>query len=84
MNKRKNALVLALVGLSTSGLTTTLSAGEELAADLQTFESYLDVGYDQKYRPQFHFTSRKNPLNARSKNVKGTNKPTAKTMPGIA
>ncbi|MDP6630578.1 MAG: glycoside hydrolase family 32 protein [Kiritimatiellia bacterium] len=30
---------------------------------MQTFESYLDIGYDQKYRPQFHFTSRKNWLN---------------------
>ena len=30
---------------------------------MQTFESYLDIGYDQKHRPQFHFTSRKNWLN---------------------
>ena len=29
----------------------------------RTFASYKDVGYDQKYRPQFHFTSRKNWLN---------------------
>ncbi len=29
----------------------------------RTFESYLDVGYDQKYRAQFHFSSRKNWLN---------------------
>jgi len=29
----------------------------------RTFASYMDVGYDQKYRPQFHFTSRKNWLN---------------------
>jgi fructan beta-fructosidase len=27
------------------------------------FESYKDIGYNQKYRPQFHFTSRKNWLN---------------------
>ena len=63
MNLRKNILTLALIGLATSGLPGTLSAGEEPAADLQTFPSYLDVGYDQKYRPQFHFTSRKNWLN---------------------
>ena len=31
--------------------------------DMQTFPSYLDTGYDQKHRPQFHFTSRKNWLN---------------------
>ena len=30
---------------------------------MQTFESYLDTGYDQVHRPQFHFTSRKNWLN---------------------
>ena len=28
-----------------------------------TFDTYLDVGYDQPLRPQFHFTSRKNWLN---------------------
>jgi sucrose-6-phosphate hydrolase SacC (GH32 family) len=33
------------------------------AKDFQTFSSYSDVGYDQKLRPQFHFTSRKNWLN---------------------
>ncbi len=31
--------------------------------DMQTFESYLDADYNQKHRPQFHFTSRKNWLN---------------------
>ena len=31
--------------------------------DHRTFASYMDVGYDQKQRPQFHFTSRKNWLN---------------------
>ncbi|MBF0199186.1 MAG: hypothetical protein HQL32_15835, partial [Planctomycetes bacterium] len=28
-----------------------------------TFDTYGDVGYDQEYRPQIHFTSRKNWLN---------------------
>ena len=36
---------------------------EGSAPQIETFESYLDIGYNQKYRPQFHFTSRKNPLN---------------------
>ncbi|MEW4456386.1 glycoside hydrolase family 32 protein [Bremerella sp. JC817] len=31
--------------------------------NMQTFPSYGDVGYDQTYRPQFHFTSQKNWLN---------------------
>ncbi len=31
--------------------------------DWTTFPSYLEVGYDQPLRPQFHFTSRKNWLN---------------------
>ena len=31
--------------------------------EMQTFNSYMDVGYDQVLRPQFHFTSRKNWLN---------------------
>jgi len=35
----------------------------DINKSMQTFESYLDIGYDQKYRPQFHFTSRKNWLN---------------------
>lgn len=31
--------------------------------NLQTFPSYLEVEYDQAYRPQFHFTSRKHWMN---------------------
>ena len=31
--------------------------------NLQTFASYYEVGYDQTYRPQFHFTSLKHWLN---------------------
>ena len=55
--------------VATSAMLLSLFGPELLAdnvkpsEDLQTFPSYLDVGYDQKYRPQFHFTSRKNPLN---------------------
>jgi len=40
--------------------------GPSLAAEdskFQTFASYQDVGYDQPYRPMFHFTSRKNWIN---------------------
>ena len=63
MKKRKDTLLLALTGLITASLCSPLHAAEEPAQDMQTFPSYLDVGYDQKHRPQFHFTSRKNWLN---------------------
>ena len=63
MNKRINKLMLALIGLTTTGLSSSLSGAKESGQDMQTFPSYLDVGYDQKHRPQFHFTSRKNWLN---------------------
>ena len=36
---------------------------ERFNPECRTFSSYKDVGYDQKQRPQFHFTSRKNWLN---------------------
>ena len=39
---------------------TLLSAAE---SQFQTFPSYGDVGYDQPYRPKFHFTSLKNWIN---------------------
>jgi levanase/fructan beta-fructosidase len=42
-------------------LSLTNSVNSE--KDMQTFESYLGTGYDQKHRPQFHFTSRRNWLN---------------------
>ena len=63
MNKKINKLMLALIGLTTTGLNSTLSGAEESVQDMQTFQSYLDVGYDQKHRPQFHLTSRMNWLN---------------------
>jgi fructan beta-fructosidase len=59
LNRRK--IVLAAVA-STLLLQGFLRA-EGSAPQIETFESYLDIGYNQKYRPQFHFTSRKNPLN---------------------
>ena len=55
--------------VATSAMLLSLFGPELLAdnvkpsEDLQTFPSYLDAGYDQKHRPQFHFTSRKNWLN---------------------
>ena len=63
MKKRKDTLALVLAGLIAASLSSTLHASEEPVQDMQTFPSYLDVGYDQKHRPQFHFTSRKNWLN---------------------
>ena len=43
------------------------AAAPLMAADINmsmaNFETYKDIGYDQVYRPQFHFTSRKNWIN---------------------
>jgi fructan beta-fructosidase len=62
MNQTKNALSnlfgLALVGCSLIGKT---EAAEE--NQFQTFPSYKEIGYDQPYRPKFHFTSLKNWIN---------------------
>ncbi|MBF0196194.1 MAG: glycoside hydrolase family 32 protein [Planctomycetes bacterium] len=55
-------LILAQVGLlSHSSLFG--KADKRFNQAHLNFESYLDIGYDQAYRPQFHFTSRKNWLN---------------------
>jgi len=39
---------------------TTVAKAMLQNQEMQTFDSYLDIGYDQELRPQFHFTSRKN------------------------
>ena len=39
-----------------------LAAAEE-PVNYDNFDTYLDIGYDQTLRPQFHFSSRKNWLN---------------------
>jgi len=51
---------LALIFLSCE-FTGAIPAVEE--NQFQTFSSYKNVGYDQAYRPQFHFTSLKNWIN---------------------
>ena len=62
MNFQKmNALLLAFLSLAPIGPIAT--AQVDPPQDIQTYASYLDTGYNQKYRPQFHFTSRKNWLN---------------------
>ena len=61
--------ILVMLSLLPSMLTPLLAQEPSPAKqgdpkkDMQTFPSYLDTGYDQKHRPQFHFTSRKNWLN---------------------
>ena len=62
MNKT-NTLLLALIGLAPISISSTLRAVDDTTQDMQTYASYLDTAYDQKHRPQFHFTSRKNWLN---------------------
>ena len=65
MNKLNSlkSLVATSAVLSSWFGQALLAESVQPVEDLQTFPSYLDVDYDQKYRPQFHFTSRKNPLN---------------------
>ncbi|MBT3191030.1 MAG: glycoside hydrolase family 32 protein [Verrucomicrobia bacterium] len=65
MNKSnlKKAILVTSVALSSLFGQELLADNAKPAQDMQTFESYLDVGYNQKHRPQFHFTSRKNWLN---------------------
>ncbi|MBT3192398.1 MAG: glycoside hydrolase family 32 protein, partial [Verrucomicrobia bacterium] len=60
---RTTTVMLAMTGLAIYGVTATVTAGDAPAKDMQTFASYLDTDYNQKHRPQFHFTSRKNWLN---------------------
>lgn len=38
-------------------------AAEPVSENMNTFSTYLSTGYDQVYRPQFHFTSRRNWIN---------------------
>ncbi|MCK4960094.1 MAG: glycoside hydrolase family 32 protein [Planctomycetes bacterium] len=58
-----SAAGLALPGNEVFAAAKTALAPGEMDPSHRTFESYLDVGYDQSHRPQFHFTSRKNWLN---------------------
>ena len=45
-----------------SGARAEKSA-DTTSAQFQTFPSYKEIGYDQPYRPKFHFTSLKNWIN---------------------
>ena len=70
MKKQTNRTHLLKAILVTFAVISPLLSQEEPASkkvrietDMQTFASYLDTGYDQKHRPQFHFSSRKNWLN---------------------
>ena len=53
------AIYLVLASSLMSQTDSTLLANQ----NLQTFDSYKNTGYNQKLRPQFHFTSLKNWLN---------------------
>tara|TARA_B110000037_G_scaffold48501_1_gene59518 strand:+ start:3147 stop:4634 length:1488 start_codon:yes stop_codon:yes gene_type:complete len=61
--KRKNVfLVLILFMLSTALMAQNDKVNVQ-NQEMQTFDSYKDVGYDQVLRPQFHFSSLKGWLN---------------------
>jgi fructan beta-fructosidase len=64
MNQYTSHRTLCTV-LALAGMISPLKAEKDprFQQKHMTFETYQDVGYDQKYRPQFHFTSRKNWLN---------------------
>ena len=70
MKKQTNRTHLLKAILVTFAVISPLLAQEEPASKkvrpetgMQTFGSYLDTDYNQKHRPQFHFSSRKNWLN---------------------
>jgi fructan beta-fructosidase len=59
----KKSILIASVVLSPVFGQELLANSNNPHRDMQTFESYLDTDYNQKHRPQFHFTSRRNWLN---------------------
>ena len=61
-NSKKTVLIVSVMLASLFG-QELLAESVQPSEDMQSFASYLDTGYDQKHRPQFHFTSRKNWLN---------------------
>jgi fructan beta-fructosidase len=64
---RNKISLICILMILMSIISTNLLAQNNNASlqnqEMQTFNSYMDVGYDQVLRPQFHFTSRKNWLN---------------------
>ena len=59
--KSTNRLFAGALALAALSAAFVGFAAEE--SQFQTFPSYKDVGYDQPYRPKFHFTSLKNWIN---------------------
>jgi sucrose-6-phosphate hydrolase SacC (GH32 family) len=61
--KTKNVFLVAILFM----VSTTLMAQNDKtivqSQELQTFDTYHEVGYDQDLRPQFHFSSLKGWLN---------------------
>ncbi len=54
-----NVLVAAFLLLMTTNIIAQEEKTNEQNQEMQTFNSYHDVGYDQMLRPQFHFSSLK-------------------------
>ena len=55
-----SSMVIAVMLIATNNLTAQNDNSVRMNQEMQTFESYKDIGYDQALRPQFHFTSLKN------------------------
>ena len=58
---KKSRPFIAGLAISTTIMPFSLCRSEE--SQFQTFSTYESVGYDQPYRPYFHFTSLKNWIN---------------------
>lgn len=60
---RKAVFAVAVICATCSTNGQGVAAETRYDSKWRTFDSYMDVGYGQEQRPQFHFTSRKNWLN---------------------
>jgi fructan beta-fructosidase len=59
----RSLIVIIVLNISGLGLKAQNDSTSIPNPELQTFETYKDIGYNQTLRPQFHFTSLKNWLN---------------------
>jgi len=59
----RSLIVIIILNISGLGLKAQNDSSSIPNPELQTFETYKDIGYNHFLRPQFHFTSLKNWLN---------------------
>lgn len=61
--KRKNVFLVLILFMSSTTLMAQNNKTSVQNQEMQTFDTYHDVGYNQDLRPQFHFSSLKGWLN---------------------